>query len=118
MVCGLPNAGKTTYSKRFQNVVHYDDYAHLPKAERDSIFRAASCVEGIFNSRRGRMSVLDGRSGTCIWIDTPAEVCASRGNDTTVWCHAAMFEPPTYDEGWSDIWIVRNDERHHLERET
>jgi ATP-dependent DNA helicase RecQ len=26
LVCGLPNAGKTTYCKKFENVIHLDDY--------------------------------------------------------------------------------------------
>ena len=26
LICGLPNAGKTTYSKKLENVIHLDDY--------------------------------------------------------------------------------------------
>ena len=26
LICGLPNAGKTTYSRQFENVIHLDDF--------------------------------------------------------------------------------------------
>ena len=103
LICGIPGAGKTTYSKQYEDVVHYDDYSHLSKAERTEIFKKAECVEGIFNNRESRINVLDGRGGTCIWIDTPADICTERRYDFLVKAHEAMFEPPTLDEGWDEI---------------
>ena len=110
LICGIPGAGKTTFSERYGNVVRYDDFSHLPRAERTEVFRGAEVVEGIFNSREGRMAVLGGRGGTCIWIDTPLETCVERcGLSASM--HAEMFEPPTLDEGWDEIVRVSGYER-------
>ena len=120
LICGLPNAGKTTYSKQFQNVIHYDDVT-APKGERPicvlcNIVSAMDdvCVEGVFLRAWERKRVVKAYNGTervCLWLDTPLEECIARENRNRGLylinrCHA-LFEPPTLDEGWDEIRIVR-----------
>lgn len=114
LVCGLPNAGKTTYSRRFNNVIHGDDLMRLTREERKEIFKAtaAECIEGVFNKADLRRDVLDSvrhDRRVCVWIDTPTETCIARedrGRFYVVEQHAAMFEPPTMDEGWDEIIVI------------
>ena len=117
LICGLPNAGKTTYSSRYSNVLHYDDISRYRQAERIEIYRRtdAECIEGIYNTVAGRKRILDNvraERKVCIWIDTPPEVCIARETrgrgEHIVLSHAKMFEPPTLDEGWDEIIIIRN----------
>lgn len=117
LICGLPNAGKTTYSKHFENVVHFDECPQprhkifeeiVAKAEGDVV------AEGVCNSKRSRAMFLhairhkDERK-VCIWIDTPLEECIRRENAyrkrpvSMVEEHGRRFEPPTYEEGWDEI---------------
>lgn len=114
VIIGLPNAGKTTYSKRFGSVLHYDDISKHRRAERLEIYRKADvdCIEGIYNSRKSRAALLEvfkGEFNVCIWIDTPTEECLRRERecrkrgDLLVINHAQKFEPPTLDEGWDEI---------------
>lgn len=114
LIIGLPNAGKTTYSQRFKNVLHYDEIMILPKEERYELYRKAEIIEGIFNTRKSREIVLslwtDKKRKTCIWIDTPVDVCREREDrcrpTAIVAIHAKRFEPPTFEEGWDEIIIV------------
>ena len=117
LICGLPNAGKTTYSSRYSNVLHYDDISRYRQAERIEIYKRtdAECIEGIYNTAAGRKRILDNVTAErkiCIWIDTPSEVCIARENrgrgEHLVRSHAKMFEPPTLDEGWDEIIIIKN----------
>ena len=126
LICGLPNAGKTTYSERYANVIHSDDY---PKS-RDLLALVSDiledvCVEGIFVTAHSRRRLLEsylGDSAKCIFLDTPMDVCIereNRGRSTMLIRNcASVFEYPSYDEGWDDILIVRGNDSIHLERET
>lgn len=50
---------------------------------------------------------------TCIWIDTPLEECIQREDRNRpieiILLHADTFEPPTYDEGWDEIIVIKGD---------
>lgn len=117
LICGLPNAGKTTYSAQFNNVLHLDDF---PPSRFLNCNRAVAesdgdvVVEGIYNIRCRRELLLKGAKGlkVCIWIDTPLEVCLSRCSEGRpehiVHTGARMFQPPTYSEGWDEIYIVKD----------
>lgn len=111
-IIGLPNAGKTTFSARFENVIHLDDFPPLKFINCNEAVRKAGeyvVAEGIYNLRCRRERLLEAYQGNCkkvcIWVDTPLEVCLARnGRDReTVLIAAQMFEPPTYDEGWDEI---------------
>lgn len=117
LICGLPNAGKTTYSQRYANVIHLDDYsvprvAHCNKA----IEKAGDdiVVEGIYNTRCDREELLEAYRGqgkkTCIWLATPAEECIRRENrgrpQQVVLNQQKRFEEPSLSEGWDEIVVV------------
>lgn len=118
LICGLPNAGKTTYSNLFDSVLHYDDILRLSKDERMQLYQQtdAECIEGIYNTKKSREIILEHTNRSCnicIWIDTPKEECIDRENrgrpSALVEHHAKIFEPPTLDEGWDEIIIIRGD---------
>lgn len=119
LICGIPNAGKTTYSQRFDNVVHMDEVAtnrkHFPKiTEIIANSTEDVCVEGVFISKHQRKELVSACrpewKKTCIWLATPLEECLrreNRGRKAALMenCHAAM-QPPTYSEGWDEIIII------------
>lgn len=126
LICGLPNAGKTTYSERYANVVHSDDYPSSRKLlALVSDISDDACVEGIFvtsHSRRLLLKSYPGDGAECIFLDTPMEACVEREDRgrSTIFIRncASVLEYPSYDEGWDDILIVRENDSIHLERET
>lgn len=118
LICGQPRAGKTTYSQQFDDVIHLDTSGayrgviHLICDKCDDVV-----VEGVYHSASLRTELLrtyKGDGSRCIWLNTPLEIRRERlGWDK--WCDRP-FEPPTYDEGWGEIWVVQNDEKHFLEK--
>lgn len=117
LICGIPNAGKTTYANQYKDVTHYDDISKFKRKDRISFYKTANIIEGIYNSVRSRKCILDVwsiRKGQkiCIWLNTPKEECIRREHnyrqrpDGLVLAHAQAFEPPTYAEGWDLIIIV------------
>lgn len=120
IIIGLPNAGKTTYANRFKEVLHYDDIMRLDTKTRYDMYAKASVIEGIYLTRRSRRIVLNcwrKRLGkrVCVWVDTPLDVCLEREregrnrSETVVLHNAKLFQPPTLDEGWDEIIIVKPD---------
>ena len=122
LICGIPNAGKTTYSQRFENVVHMDEVATKghPMSRICEIISESEenvCVEGVFTTIHSRKQLADACPAewkkTCIWLDTPLEECIRRENrgrreGLMRNCHACM-QPPTYSEGWDEIIVIRGD---------
>ena len=111
LICGLPRAGKTTYSERYDDVIHLDTSgAYKGVLRRLKNRKGDVVVEGVYRLCRERERLIqayDTDIYRCIWLDTPDEVRRARkGWDK--WCDKP-FEPPTYDEGWSEIIIVRGD---------
>lgn len=124
LICGLPNAGKTTYSARYDNVIHCDD---IPHRTSDEMFEKCHkmlseihgdiCVDGVYVSIERRKQLLDAcghqDKKVCIWIDTPYEECLERERNyrkrplDIVHTHHRMFQPPTLDEGWDEVIIER-----------
>ena len=110
LICGHPNAGKTTYSERFENVLHFDEYlgryadGYAIAAGMDDVV-----VEGLFQKRKTRLELLDALADhspkVCIWVDTPTEVCKARPD----FKGRARMEPPTLDEGWDEMIVIRGD---------
>lgn len=116
MICGLPNAGKTTFSKRFANALHQDDIGTLNRVI-DAIKQTNGDVvaEGYFGRSEERERVLATQSGwkRCIFIDVTTDESIQRedrNRHPQILRNASMFfEPPTYSEGWDEIIIIRSD---------
>lgn len=114
MICGIPNAGKTTYSQRFGNALHQDELGAMGnivgaigRMDGDII------IEGYFGTSRERRRVLGAHEGQskCIFIDITVEESIRREdrnrNPQILRNAARFFEPPTYDEGWDEIEVIR-----------
>lgn len=123
LICGLPNAGKTTFSKQFSNVLHQDDIG-LIKHIVDKIEHADGdvIIEGYFGRKNERDRVREAHDGyaKCIFLEISVEESIKRENRNRhpqILRNASrFFEPPTLDEGWDEIIIVRNGAETHLER--
>lgn len=106
---GLPNSGKTTYSQKFDNVLHLDDFPNSKFLNCNKAVKLQNnvVVEGIYNIKYRRELLLKGvhTEKICIWIDTPVQVCMHRNGRSKdiVLYEYISFSPPTYDEGWDKI---------------
>ena len=119
LIIGLPNAGKTTYSGRYESVLHLDDFPWRwqPCLKAAATTEASELVvEGIYNFARRRMELLEALKDKpgkriCIWLDTPVEECVRREDrgrpDGIVWMHQRQAQLPTEDEGWDEIIVVQ-----------
>ena len=108
LICGQSRAGKTTYSQRFENVVHLDTSGAYRGVLRRVSGMEDVVVEGVYHRARDRRSLVEACGGhkKCIWLDTPKEVRATRPGYSEKGCNPP-FEPPTYDEGWDEIEVIR-----------
>ena len=119
LIMGHPNAGKTTYSARYDNVLHLDDFPRNKFLNCNEAVRRSDgnvVVEGIYNLRCRRIKLLEAVAGkgcrnVCIWLDTPLDECVrreDRGRDErTV---RGPLQPPTLDEGWDEIIRLTKEE--------
>lgn len=112
LITGLPNAGKTTYSARYSEVLHLDDYRSV-----GACCRAAGeitgdvVVEGALGKAASRKQLIEACTTQspkiCIWLDTPYEECLRRENRNRplaiVQVHHQGFQPPSLEEGWDEI---------------
>ena len=111
LICGMSKAGKTTYSKRYDDVIHLDDAMkkgfNVYDITNDAVSRRTGdvVVEGIYATEERRKALLKAYKGSgikiCIWLDTPKTIIAKRGRFKTV-C-PEEFEPPSQAEGWDII---------------
>lgn len=107
LICGMPRAGKTTYSMKFENVIHLDELGYRAVKDKVSNIVDDVVVEGIYNNASIRMRLAEaykGQGRKCIWLDTPLEVRKKR----PMWhpTEGMIFEPPTLDEGWDEIIVL------------
>ena len=125
---GIPNAGKTTYSQRYDNVIHLDEekggrhrWGNIVEAVRKD---NTICVEGVYERADMRIPLVNACKGkkTCIWLNTPLDECIDReihGRNRSVkmveWA-AEDLEPPTYDEGWDEIIVIGDGSNEDNER--
>lgn len=113
LITGLPNAGKTTYSKRYENVIHGDDM----KAEGidlwEAVTREGVVIEGLFPraETRRRMLNICSRPAVCVFLDISFEECLKREDrgrkEWYLRLHYDWLEPPTMDEGWDEIIVIK-----------
>lgn len=119
LICGKPRAGKTTYSERFENVIHLDTSGayrgvihHIKQTSGDVV------VEGVYRTKEQRGTLIKAYNGDecrCIFLDTSDEIRRSRkGWDK--YCDIHPFEPPTLDEGWDEIIIIRGEHEQRISK--
>lgn len=129
LIIGIPNAGKTSYSRQFKNVIHLDDFfgGKYKKCIASATKTDNVCVEGVFHQRDQRMNLLKAikdrdEKNICIWLDTSLEECLRREQGgrqrpkMIVQNLFNSFEPPSYDEGWNEIWIIKDNEKYVLQK--
>lgn len=127
LICGVPNAGKTTFSQQFENVIHMDEIkpgkgqshrSYVTDALKEA--KGDICVEGVYVLANSRKRLADAYTGKkrCIFLDTPLEECKRRENRGRplfiVENSHHHLEAPTFDEGWDEIIIKRPDGEEHL----
>lgn len=122
LICGISRAGKTTFSKLFDNVIHLDDYINskncydnVIKDIHNGIICDGVTLEGCYNKATKRVELIKNiRSDyyRCIWLNTSKEKIKSR----TVYVYMS-FEQPTLEEGWDEIQIINDNEIIILEKE-
>lgn len=127
LICGRCRAGKTTYSKRYQDVIHLDDvsksgrerYPKVKEMVKQHIATDDVVVEGVYETsefRKDLLSVCKQSPKRCIWLDTSLDVIQQRmGQFIVVPRH---FEPPTLAEGWDEIIIIRGNDEQCINRQT
>lgn len=111
LICGLPRAGKTTFSQRFKDVIHLDNsgayHGVLRRLQHES---GDVIIEGVYDKRGYREQLIrtyKGEHFRCIWLNTPDEIRRSR-HGWDKYCDKP-FDTPTFDEGWDEIIIIRSD---------
>lgn len=116
LICGLPNSGKSTLSEQYPNVIHLDDVMSYRKVAEMVSTSDDVTVEGIYiihQTRRELANAYKGDKKVCIWLDVPMEECLARENrgrsKLFIRNCAMLFEPPTYDEGWNEIVVMRGE---------
>lgn len=122
LICGVGRSGKTTYSKAFENVIHSDLMGHFPE-RYDNVIRAVTgrsdvVVEGIYGDKKQRARLIESYKGVkrCIWLDTSEEVVKERmmNDRIPISKHHFDFDPPTFEEGWDEIVIIRGNDHSKL----
>lgn len=103
LVCGIPNAGKTTGNP---DAIHLDDIGTIAKViDIISEMENDIVIEGLFSIPEQRRRLRDAYNGyaKCIFIDISADESIRRENrgrpDWMLRNAARLFIPPTYDEG-------------------
>lgn len=116
LICGLPNSGKTTYSNRYEDVIHLDDIRQYSECNKIVSAKVDAVVEGVYNKRKHRLQLLSGcrdSYNVCIWMDTPIEECMNREmayrKRNCFIIYNNKMEPPEFSEGWDEIIIVHPD---------
>lgn len=108
LVCGFPHAGKTTYSKQFNNVLHLDICGRYSGVkQRISNITDDVVVDGVYDKAEYRIELIKAYKGIgarCIWLNTPKDIRAQRQGYRER--KNECFEPPTYSEGWDEIEVI------------
>jgi len=122
LICGLPNAGKTTYSKQYNCVLHQDEIGAVSKIIKMIEHKNYVVIEGYFGNRTERNRVREAHNGytKCIYLDISVEESIEREdrnrNPQILRNAARFFEPPSLDEGWDEIIIIRGDNEQRINR--
>lgn len=130
LICGRSRAGKTTYSQRYDDVLHCDSVrAHYgekyPKIYELVTPQKDIVLDGLFETAKKRIGLLQAYRGDspkqCIWLDTDIKTIALRTtngrSDSPKHARPHEFEPPTLSEGWDEIIIIRGDYEQRYSRQ-
>lgn len=128
LIIGLPNAGKTTYSEKFKNVIHFDECKHEKRMSNYDVCNKIAyekyiqtkdvCVEGVYLTRKERLKFLQTFNDIddekiLIYLNTPVEICEERERNFRqryigiVQVSFNKFENPTIGEGWDTILEIK-----------
>ena len=117
LITGLPNAGKTTLSNKYEEVIHQDDIGSIDKICQKVASTDNAVLEGVFFKTEQRKKIIRAYQGgikKCIFIDISLDESIKRENRNR---HPLIlknafnhYEPPTLDEGWDEIIIIRGDD--------
>lgn len=113
LIIGLPNAGKTTYSAQFENAYHADDFRDNGIDLWELVKQDGVIIEGLFDTARVRKKLVEVASRPCVcyWLDVPVEECIRREmrgrKPWFFYMHNEQFQPPTYEEGWDEIIVIK-----------
>ena len=123
LICGIPNAGKTIYSSRFDNALHLDEIGTTYKViDKMKQIDGDVVVEGYFGSAESRRRVRSAYSGEarCVFIDISVEESIKREkrnrHEAILRNASRFFEPLTLDEGWDGIIIIRGEHEQRSSR--
>lgn len=124
LICGVPNAGKTTHSKKVSPSYHSEDFFQGNFEEQFvkcneflSTLEEDFYVEGVYNTVDLRKALLEACKDQpykrCIYREISLESCLKRENrhrHPFVLRQAySILEPPTLDEGWDEIITIHED---------
>ena len=111
LICGMPRAGKTTMSEKYNCEVVHLDYIGVDRCLKKAKTDNDIVLEGVFGNTNVRHKICEnylGNEKVCIWLDTPLEVRKKR-TGWSKFCECVIFNPPTLEEGWDKIIIIRED---------
>lgn len=123
LICGVCRAGKTTYSQKYDNVIHLDDMGKVPDRYHNVSYTVSRLhddivVEGVYDTAKLRKDLLEHYHGngkrTCIWLNPSEEEIQNRPWAKRHGYHKYPFEPPTYDEGWDEIIIIGGEDNGNI----
>lgn len=118
LICGVGRAGKTTYSQRFDNVIHLDEMGVTPERYRNVLNAIKDrtddiVIEGIYKRSTQRKDLVNAYKGAtkCIWLHTPEHIVRQRMYESgyPITPHHMTFEAPDYSEGWDEIIEIQDD---------
>lgn len=127
LICGLPRAGKTTFSKKFlinpkNKVIHLDECMTIFNTIRQVVKNVEKykniIVEGIYHSFYERKEILEKykkikqEKCICIWLNTSIELKQTRPGYYKA-SDGIPFNPPSLEEGWDKIIIIKDNDYHH-----
>ena len=113
LICGVSRAGKTTFSKQFDDVIHLDEYGTIleryENVNKIVSEREDAIVEGVYDHVPLRLALLEAYKGEkriCIFLNPTEEEIKSRPWAKRHGYRMPPFEPPTYSEGWDEIIVI------------
>ena len=130
LICGRSRAGKTTYSQRYSDVLHCDSVRAKVGEKYPKIYKIVSqhdgdvILDGLFETEEKRIGLLQAYKGDspkqCIWLDTDIKTIALRTtngrSDSPKHARPHLFEPPTIEEGWDEIIIIRGEHEQRISK--